>query len=74
MIYFIFFASMSKLFGVSKLHSPSSTSHDASHEHETHETIEVDIHETHDSEIDIGQIAVDVLDLAEEIIIVAPVA
>jgi HSP20 family protein len=36
--------------------------------------IDVDIHDGHDHEIDIGQIAVDVLDLAEEIIIVAPVA
>ena len=63
---------MSKLFGVSKLQS--SLSGDVSHSHETHESIEVDIHETHDSGIDIGQIAVDVLDLPEEIIIVAPVA
>jgi hypothetical protein len=48
--------------------------HHTAHEHEVHETIEVDIHDSHEHEIDIGQIAVDVIDLAEEIIIVAPVA
>lgn len=72
---------MSKLFGVSKspqwvyeTHHAWDTQKKNTYTQESHETIEVDIHESHDHEIDVGQIAVDVLDLAEEIIIVAPVA
>ncbi len=72
---------MSKLFGVSKSRQWAYESHksstEISHDHESHtphDTIEVDVHESSDHEIDVGQIAVDVLDLAEEIIIVAPVA
>ncbi len=68
---------MSKLFGVSKTSQWTSETHTTvhgEHNHEDHETIEVDIHDSHDHEVDVGQIAVDVLDLAEEIIIVAPIA
>lgn len=69
---------MSKLFGVSKNSQESSETHDYNHgtthiEHEVHEVI-VDTHNSRDHEVDVWQIAVDVLDLAEEIIIVAPVA
>lgn len=68
---------MSKLFGVNQSHETTelkNNPHTPSYDHEVHETIEVDIHENQDHEVDIGQIAVDVLDLAEEIIIIAPVA
>ena len=34
----------------------------------------MEIHDSHEHEIDVGQIAVDVLDLAEELIVIAPVA
>ena len=68
---------MSKLFGVSKTSqwtSETHTTHHDSHEHDTHDNIEVDVHDSHEHEVDLWQIALDVLDLAEEIIIVAPVA
>jgi HSP20 family molecular chaperone IbpA len=69
---------MSKLFGVGAKPLPShdTHTHDTQSAHGAHDThaIDVDIHAGHDHEIDVGQIAVDVLDLAEEIIIVAPVA
>ncbi len=71
---------MSKLFGVSANKAPSHTEHahdDHDHDSQGHHDqgqIEVDIHAGHEHEVDVGQIAVDVLDLAEEIIIVAPVA
>lgn len=71
---------MSKLFGVggAGTHPQNTTTHhDGHHEKESHHEsseIEVDIHAGHEHEVDVGQIAVDVLDLAEEIIIVAPVA
>lgn len=51
--------------------------HTASHEHDVHHeshAIEVDIHDTHDHDTDIGQIAVDILDTPNSIIVVAPVA
>jgi HSP20 family protein len=38
------------------------------------QAIEVDMHDNHDHDTDIGQIAVDILDTATAIIIVAPVA
>ena len=38
------------------------------------QAIEVDMHDTHDHDTDIGQIAVDILDTATAIIVVAPVA
>lgn len=66
---------MSKIFGIGT-DTKKSHSHDE-HTHEAHTQtphIDVEIHDAHDTEVDIGQIAVDVLDLAEEIIIVAPVA
>lgn len=63
---------MSKLFGVSKTSQWISETH-ITHQ-DNHDSIEVDIHDSHDHEVDVGQIAVDVLDLAEEIIIIAPVA
>ncbi len=66
---------MSKIFGVGGAKSAPLTSHTTqSHEDDAHESISVDIQSDRDHEIDVGQIAVDVLDLAEEIIIVAPVA
>ena len=71
---------MSKLFGVSATKSTPHTEHEnddhahGSPIHHDQNQIEVDIHAGHEHEVDVGQIAVDVLDLAEEIIIVAPVA
>lgn len=71
---------MSKLFGVSATKATSHTEHESddhthgSQGHHDQSQIEVDIHAGHEHEVDVGQIAVDVLDLAEEIIIVAPVA
>ncbi len=75
---------MTKLFGVSagsKDHAtPPATDHHDHHEtsahdpHHEHHPIAVDIHDSHEHEIDVGQIAVDVLDLAEELIVIAPVA
>lgn len=67
---------MSKIFGVNTGAQPATETHHHSPTHAAHESQEmsVDIHESHEHEIDIGQIAVDVLDLADEIIIIAPVA
>ena len=50
--------------------------HTPDHREEAHEwhAIDVEIREERDHEADVGQIAVDVLDLAAELIIVAPVA
>jgi HSP20 family molecular chaperone IbpA len=42
--------------------------------HSASQAIEIDMHDSHDHETDIGQIAVDILDTASAIIIVAPVA
>jgi len=79
---------MTKLFWVNKVkaQAPSETHQirhithewsDMAHEEmeEKYEEIE-ELHEeaTHDHDVDLGQIAVDVLDLADEIIIVAPIA
>lgn len=49
------------------------STHDQNHNEPNHR-IDVDIHDDADHETDIGQIAVDILDLANSIIIVAPVA
>ncbi len=65
---------MSKIFGVGGVKSTSVPSHAPERSHDEHESISVDIHNDRDHEIDVWQIAVDVLDLAEEIIIIAPVA
>lgn len=75
---------MTKLFGVSSgskdHHTPATTDHHDHHETSAHNThhedhpIDVEIHDSHEHEIDVGQIAVDVLDLAEELIVIAPVA
>ncbi len=70
---------MSKLFwvwGTTPTNNSPRVHHDEHHDahNDHHDTIEVDIHAEHEHEVDVGQIAVDVLDLAEEIIIVAPVA
>ena len=69
---------MSKLFGVGSTATKTPTTktpHSSEHTHDhDHDTIDVDIHAEREHEVDVGQIAVDVLDLAEEIIIVAPVA
>lgn len=45
------------------------------HDHgTTHHSIDVDIHDDADHETDIGQIAVDIIDTAHSIIIIAPIA
>ncbi len=73
---------MAKLFGIGATdakkpqhihHDDHTHDHESSTDHSDHE-IDVEIREERDHEGDIGQIAVDVLDLAEELIIVAPVA
>lgn len=75
-----FFFFMFKAFWVTEIDSKkkSDDHHDAGghtdhHEHEEHH-IDVEIHEGRDHETDIGQIAVDILDCPNSIIIVAPVA
>lgn len=55
-------------------HAAHTTHADHAHHDEHHSDIDVEIREERDHEADVGQIAVDVLDLAEELIIVAPVA
>ncbi len=71
---------MTKLFGVSaETEALDTKHHHEKHEHTTHEdnqhaAVDVEIHDSHDHEIDVGQIAVDVLDLADELVIIAPVA
>ncbi len=70
---------MAKLFwiGEDEQHTgTSSKAHEASSHETHHDDLEVDaeIREERDHEVDVGQIAIDVLDLAEELIIVAPVA
>ncbi len=73
---------MAKLFGIGATdakksqpihHDEHGHTHESTTDHSDHE-IDVEIREERDHEGDIGQIAVDVLDLAEELIIVAPVA
>jgi len=76
---------MAKLFGIGasqdNSHGNAEHAHDIhanhdvhTHHDEHHSDIDVEIREERDHEADVGQIAVDVLDLAEELIIVAPVA
>ena len=65
---------MSKLFGVSGSSQKDTPKKDARTNHDIHEMIEVDIRADHEHEVDVWQIAVDILDLAEEIIIIAPIA
>ncbi len=69
---------MSKIFGIGNDTKKSShsehTEHTSTAHHETTSKVEVEIHDHSEHEVDVGQIAVDVLDLSEEIIIVAPVA
>ncbi len=55
----------------------SQDAHGDAHIHDEHHdshAIEVDIRDTHNHDTDIGQIAVDILDTASSIIIIAPVA
>ncbi|MBP6981701.1 Hsp20/alpha crystallin family protein [Candidatus Gracilibacteria bacterium] len=72
---------MSKIFGIG-IDVKKTQKHEGEHEnhvehhdsgHENHDA-HVEIRDHHDTEVDVGQIAVDVLDLTEEIIIIAPVA
>ena len=75
---------MAKLFGIGTDSTHTGIAdHDDGHGHTHTDTghtdhsdhaIDVEIREERDHEVDVGQIAVDVLDLAEELIIVAPVA
>ena len=70
---------MFKIYGVTDTDKSNKTIHSG---HSTHTTedqhksqdIDVDIHDNHDHETDIWQIAVDILDTASSIIIVAPIA
>ncbi|MBC7503943.1 Hsp20/alpha crystallin family protein [Candidatus Gracilibacteria bacterium] len=70
---------MFKIYGVTdtdksnKTIYPSHNTHPVS-EHHNSQDIDVDIHDNHDHETDIGQIAVDILDTPSSIIIVAPIA
>ncbi len=67
---------MFKVYGVTdtnkNIHKSHDAQHESSHHHET--PIDVEIRDWLDHETDIGQIAVDILDTASSIIIVAPVA
>lgn len=70
---------MFKIYGVTDAKNPEKISHTNHedhdhHTHENHHNIEVDIHDTTDHETDVGQIAVDILDTTNSIIIVAPIA
>lgn len=56
---------------VSNHHSDHHTEH--AH-HDDHHHIDVDIHDGTDHETDIGQIAVDILDATNSIVIIAPIA
>ncbi len=71
---------MFKIYGVSdgdttakKINHKSSDNHNE-HSMNNSTQIDVEIHEDHDHETDIGQIAVDILDTATSIIIIAPIA
>ncbi len=71
---------MFKIYGVTdadkstkKINHESHTAHD-DHGHKSSNNIDVEIHEDHDHETDVGQIAVDILDTTSSIIIVAPIA
>jgi hypothetical protein len=70
---------MFKIYGVTKNSTPAHTSHDAhghsdTHHHGAGAQIDVEIHDDHAHETDIGQIALDILDTPSSIIIVAPIA
>ena len=65
---------MFKVFGVSDDRSVSEKMEVRSLESENAMPIEVEITEERDHETDIGQIAVDILDTGEEIVIIAPIA
>ena len=57
-------------------HTEHTEDHGHGHSHASHQEreIDVEIHEGRDHETDIGQIALDILDLPASIIIVAPIA
>lgn len=54
-------------------HGHDDHSHTTTH-HDDHHHIDVDIHDGTDHETDIGQIAVDILDATNSIVIIAPIA
>ena len=55
-------------------HTPHDNHHGHEQAHHESQAIEVDMRDAHDHDTDIGQIAVDILDTPNSIIIVAPVA
>lgn len=75
---------MFKIYGVTDAQNTAKLPHTdhENHDHHTNEhtehnsthSIDVDIHDSADHETDIGQIAVDILDTTNSIIIVAPIA
>lgn len=67
---------MFKVFGVTDDREKTSEKMEVRNIESAHsaDVIEVDMTEEHDYETDIGQIAVDILDLSEAIVIVAPIA
>jgi hypothetical protein len=75
---------MFKIYGVTDAQNTAKLPHSdhENHDHHTNEhtehntthSIDVDIHDSADHETDIGQIAVDILDTTNSIIIVAPIA
>ena len=75
---------MFKIYGVTDAQNTAKLPHSdhENHDHHTNEhtehntthSIDVDIHDNADHETDIGQIAVDILDTTNSIIIVAPIA
>lgn len=66
---------MFKVFGVSDENNPHEKMEIRTIETaQSGEAIEVDMREERDHEADVGQIAVDILDLPESIIIIAPIA
>jgi hypothetical protein len=64
---------MFKIYGVTKNPTSAHTDHDTHHQ-STGSHIDVEIHDDHAHETDIGQIALDILDTPSSIIIVAPIA
>lgn len=70
---------MFKIYGVSDEKTPSNSMetrplHSDEKEETRSEVIDVDIHAERDHDTDIGQIAVDILDLADAIVVIAPIA
>ena len=70
---------MFKIYGVTKNSTPNHVEHDIHDHDDTHHAstgshIDVEIHDDHAHETDIGQIALDILDTPNSIIIVAPIA